>query len=112
MRRAGYSGEEGPSKRNRKSLHLPAGISIDAIRAQVEKILASRFFAQSKRLTRFLRFTVEQAIQGQGDDLKEYLLGVEVFDRDPSFDPRIDSIVRVEAGRLRSRLKTYYETEG
>jgi TolB-like protein/tetratricopeptide (TPR) repeat protein len=112
MSLAGYSGEEGRSTRNRKSLHLPAGISIDAIRAQVEKILASRLFAQSKRLTRFLRFTVEQAIQGQADDLKEYLLGVEVFDRDPSFDPRIDSIVRVEAGRLRSRLKTYYETEG
>ena len=92
--------------------HLPAGISAEAIQAELEKIFASKLFLQSKRLARFLRFTVEGSIKGQADKLKEYVLGVEVFDREPSFDPRIDSIVRVEARRLRSRIETYYEGEG
>ncbi|MBI1791693.1 MAG: hypothetical protein HYR60_29535 [Acidobacteria bacterium] len=63
-------------------------------------------------MIRFLRFTVETALDGRGAELKEYVLGVEVFDRKPSYDPRIEPIVRVEARRLRSRIKKYYETEG
>jgi TolB-like protein/tetratricopeptide (TPR) repeat protein len=63
-------------------------------------------------MSRFLRFTVERAVAGQPDQLKEYIIGVEVFDRKASYDPRVDPIVRVEARRLRSKLKTYYETEG
>ena len=90
----------------------PASPSADAIRRQLEKILTSDTFRQSRRLSRFLRYTVEHAIEGESEKFKEFLLGVEVFDKSPSFDPRIDSIVRVEACRLRSRLKTYYETEG
>ena len=86
--------------------------SVEAIRGQLEKILASACFAHSERLSRFLRFGVEQAVQGRADRLKEYAVGVEVFDRDHSYDPRTDPIVRVEAGRLRSKLREYYETEG
>ncbi|MBI3696829.1 MAG: hypothetical protein HY238_18580 [Acidobacteria bacterium] len=82
------------------------------IQAQLSKILASPVFAGSDRMSRFLRFTVERALRGEGDRLKEYLLGVEVFDRRSSYDPRIDPIVRVEARRLRSKLEKYYETEG
>ena len=78
----------------------------------LDKILASDAFAHSLRMSRFLRFTVERAVQGQAAELKEYLVGVEVFDRKESYDPRIDPIVRVEARRLRSKLKKYYETEG
>src|SRR6187401_1165436 len=63
-------------------------------------------------MARFLRFAVEQTIQGQADSLKEFVLGMEVFDRTASFDPRTDTIVRVEARRLRSKLKEYYETYG
>jgi len=59
-----------------------------------------------------LRYAVEQTIQGQSDRLKEYTFGVEVFDRDQSYDPRLDTIVRVEAARLRSKLKEYYTNEG
>lgn len=51
-------------------------------------------------MTRFLRFTVDKAIQGRRDDIKNYVIGLEVFDRKPSYDPRIDPIVRVEARRL------------
>ena len=63
-------------------------------------------------MVRFLRLTVERALAGQADELKEYLLGVEVFDRKASYDPRVDPIVRVEARRLRAKLKAYYEGDG
>lgn len=61
---------------------------------------------------RFLRLAVERTLEGKADELKEYLIGVEVFDRKPTYDPRVDPIVRVEARRLRSKLKAYYETDG
>src|ERR1017187_8275994 len=82
----------------------------EAVRAQLAKILASRAFAGAERPGRFLRFIVEQALVG--NQLKETLLGVEVFGRNPAYDPRLDGVVRVEAVKLRSRLKDYYETEG
>ena len=63
-------------------------------------------------MARFLGFTVEQSLQGKGADLKEYLIGIEVFDRKDDYDPRIDPIVRVEARRLRGKLQAYYEGEG
>ena len=84
----------------------------EEVRAQVERILASRIFSRSGRLNRFLRFAVEQALSGCADHLKEQLIGVEVFDRKPDYDPRIDPIVRVEARRLRSKLKAYYASPG
>ncbi len=84
----------------------------EAARLELDRILASQSFASSERLSRFLRFTVEQALLGHGEQLKEYCLGVSVFDRDEAYDPRTDPIVRVEAGRLRSKLSKYYESEG
>ncbi len=91
---------------------LPADLSADAVRDQLERILASGGFARSERLSRFLRFAVEKKLQGEGDRLKEYLLGIEVFDRNSSYDPRLDPIVRVEASRLRAKIREYYSTEG
>lgn len=88
------------------------GLSRPAVALQLERILASSTFVRSKRLGRFLRFTVEQCLDGRQNSLKEYLVGVEVFNKMESFDPRIDSIVRVEARRLRSKLERYYQTEG
>lgn len=87
-------------------------ISPATIRCQLAHILGSAAFRRSDRLRRFLEFTVEQTLSGHSGELKEYLLGLEVFSRKQSFDPRMDPIVRVEAGRLRLRLKEYYETEG
>jgi TolB-like protein len=84
----------------------------DAVRAQLERILASPGFANADRLSRFLRFVVERTLDGEGDQLKEYRLGTEVFDRPADYDPRLDSIVRVEARRLRSKLAEYYEGLG
>jgi len=83
-----------------------------AVRMQVDRILAHCLFARSERMGRFLRLAVEWTLDGKADELKEYLIGVEVFDRKVSYDPRVDPIVRVEARRLRSKLKAYYDTEG
>lgn len=89
-----------------------SGVSRQAVLAELDKILSSATFIRSKRLGRFLRFTVEQCLEGRQNSLKEYLVGVEVFNKMETFDPRIDSIVRVEARRLRSKLERYYQTEG
>lgn len=83
-----------------------------AVRQQLEKILAHGLFLRSERMGRFLRFAVERTLEGKAEELKEYLIGVEVFDRKDNYDPRVDPIVRVEARRLRSKLKAYYESEG
>jgi TolB-like protein/Flp pilus assembly protein TadD len=69
-------------------------------------------FSQSDRLARFLRFAIENAIAGNTDVLKEYVIGTEVYDRRPPYHPSQDSIVRTEARRLRAKLKEYYESEG
>ncbi len=86
--------------------------SSDIVRAQLGKMLASKHFARSPRLSRFIKFTVEQALAGRSDLLKEYLIGLEVFGRKENFDPSIDAIVRVQAVALRSRLADYYKNEG
>ncbi|WP_114208309.1 hypothetical protein [Acidisarcina polymorpha] len=82
------------------------------IRQQLDRMLESRVFVQSERLSRFLRFIVEHAIEGHQHLLKEYVIGSEVYDRRPPYHPSENSIVRTEARRLRSKLKDYYEGEG
>jgi TolB-like protein/Flp pilus assembly protein TadD len=94
------------------ALPVSASPSPDQIRAQVDKILASRWFSRSERLCRFLRFCVELTLDEKSDRLKEQVVGVQVFDRKGDYDPRTDPIVRVEARRLRSKLKTYYTSSG
>jgi TolB-like protein/tetratricopeptide (TPR) repeat protein len=83
-----------------------------AVRDHLSAVLASTAFAQVDRLKRFLRFVVEETVSGRSEGIKEYSIGVEVFDREASFDPRTDPIVRVQARRLRARLNRYYEDEG
>jgi len=80
--------------------------------AQLNRILASKAFRQADRLKRFLTFIVEETLAGRGERLKEFVVGVEVFGKDNSFDPRNDPIVRVQARRLRSQLAAYYREEG
>ena len=92
--------------------HPQVVVSHDAVRQELERILASETFANAGRLSRLLRYVVERTLAGEGDKLKEYVLGVEVFDRGESYDPRLDSIVRVEARRLRSKLEEYYARVG
>jgi len=82
------------------------------VRAELDRILATKGFSSAGRLSKLLRYVVEKTLAGETDQLKEYAVGVEVFERDGNYDPRLDSIVRVEAGRLRSRLDQYYSGEG
>jgi TolB-like protein len=82
------------------------------VRAELDRILAAKGFANAGRLSKLLRYVVEKSLAGETGQLKEYAVGVEVFERDSNYDPRLDSIVRVEAGRLRTRLDEYYNGEG
>jgi len=88
------------------------GLLEPAIRNELERLLASACFREAEGLRRFLRYAVEHTVAGEGDQLKEYRLGLEVFDRDSSFDPRLDPVVRMAARRLRTKLDEYYQTEG
>src|SRR5215472_3141740 len=85
---------------------------ITAVKGELDRILSSRAFSGADRATALLRYVVDKALSGESDQLKEYNLAVEVLGRKPSFDPRTDPIVRVEAGRLRARLEEYYQSEG
>src|SRR5580704_14610173 len=82
------------------------------VREQLDRILNSKTFQQVQRLKRFVTFVVLETKGGRGDQLKEFVVGVQVFDKESSFDPRNDPIVRAQARRLRTRLATYYLEEG
>ena len=83
-----------------------------APRKELERVLASACFARSEGLSRLLRFLVERKLERRDSELKESLIGVEVYGRKPDYDPKLDSTVRSEMGRLRARLSKYYTTEG
>src|SRR5580693_6565210 len=87
-------------------------IPISEIQDQLERILGSTGFRSSLRLQRFLRLAVERTLAGETDQLKEYAVGRDAFDRGADYDPRSDSIVRVEAQRLRRKLREYYRSTG
>src|SRR5438477_2755980 len=87
-------------------------IAPNVARSELYSILATDRFRRSHRSSRLFQAIVEHSLGGRAGDLKEYALGVEVFDRGTCFDPRVDPIVRVELGRLRRKLKEYYENEG
>ena len=87
-------------------------LSEQTIREQLTKLLASEIFVRSARLSRFLQFTVNRTLAGRQSEIKEYVIGVEVYNRRSSYDPASDSIVRTEARRLRGKLKQYYESDG
>lgn len=91
---------------------MSEALTAEEIRTEIDRILTSRYFSRSRSLSRFLRFVVEQTLVGLEDDLKEYTIGVRVFERGEKFDPRIDPIVRVQASKLRERLDRYYHNEG
>ncbi len=84
----------------------------DAVLTQTEHLLSDPLFSHSPQLKRFLRFAVERTLAGEGQKLKEYTIAVEALGKPESFDPRLDSIVRVEARRLRHKLHLYYASRG
>src|SRR4051812_2985534 len=80
----------------------------DAVRAQLTCILASEIFSRSDRLTAFLSYIVEQSLNGHGAALKEQVLAMDVYGKGADYDSAADPIVRVDARRLRDKLREYY----
>src|ERR1700722_12682497 len=87
-------------------------VSAEGVRDELQRILKSALFLNSQRPGQFLRFVVESTLAGRQEQIKEYLIGVEVFGRPEDYDPKQDPIVRIEAGRLRKRLGEYYSGLG
>jgi hypothetical protein len=87
-------------------------LSRDKKLEQLERILQSQVLHGSESLRAFLRFVVQKAVDAQEGQLKEYTIATEVFGRGEQYSPRTDSVVRVQASRLRSKLQEYYFTEG
>src|ERR1700722_11257955 len=100
-----------PPSSSGKSLANSAAdpVPATAVRDQLARVVNSSGFVSSTRLCRFLTHIVNRTIDGDIDSLKEFSIAMEVFDRTSKYDPNIDAIVRVEARRLRGKLKAYYE---
>src|SRR5262249_22333032 len=84
----------------------------ESTRDALDRVLATPAFAGSERLCRFLRFVVEETLAGRASQIKESHIAVQVYGKRPDYDPKIDAIVRVEAGRLRGKLDQYYKGAG
>lgn len=80
--------------------------------SQLDRVLASPNFIHSSVLAKFLKHIVQETVEGRGHELKEYTIGVAALKKDADFNPQIDSIVRIHAGRLRRALRDYYQTDG
>lgn len=93
-------------------LTLPRGVGAEEVKSQLGRILKSEGFRRSERMSRFLKHVVEEGMRGNLDTLKEYSIALSVFDKPEDFEPRADPIVRVEAGRLRAKIREYYATDG
>jgi TolB-like protein/Tfp pilus assembly protein PilF len=87
-------------------------VTAQEIGAHLDRIEASSGFARAGRLVRFLRFVVDETLAGRGKQIKEYSIAIGVFGRPSSYDPQVDSLVRVQASLLRTRLSEYYSAEG
>ncbi len=97
---------------SQRTAPMGGGLPAEALRAQMERLVASRVLGGSKRLQRFLRYVVEEHLAGRDRHIKGVTIARAAYDRDESFDPLTDPLVRVEAARLRRRLAEYYEGEG
>jgi hypothetical protein len=84
----------------------------DAVLRELKNVLASPHFSSSKRYPALLQYVVERTLEGKSDLLKERTLGVEVFDRPPTYDTNADTVVRYTAGEVRKRLSLYYHEQG
>ena len=87
-------------------------VSLEVKGAYLARVLQSETLRSSPNLRRLLEFLGSRSLEGHGQELKEYIIGVEALDRTPDFDPKVDTIVRVQVHRLREKLSRYYEEEG
>jgi hypothetical protein len=86
-------------------------LASEQVRKQVDRVIHSRTFETSEAHRHLLQYLADQALSGDGDLLKEYTIGLEAFGKPSDYDPRHDSIVRFQAGRLRHKLAEYYRSE-
>jgi hypothetical protein len=86
-------------------------VEVEDIREHVERLIRSKTFETSEVHRRLLQYLAEKSISGEADRLKEYTIGLEAFGKPSTYDPKQDSIVRLQAGRLRQKLAAYYQTE-
>jgi|CZKF01.1.fsa_nt_gi hypothetical protein len=101
--------------RTDSALREPSALSEkeqEAVREQMNRLLANPFFSHSRRFPIFLRFVVEQTLAGAAENIKERTLGVEIFGRDAEYDTSVDPIVRVTAAEIRKRVAQYYQDPG
>ncbi|HTX33630.1 MAG TPA: hypothetical protein VME43_01365 [Bryobacteraceae bacterium] len=91
---------------------VPQSDNAEEARGALQRVLASGILASSPRQARLFQHIVERSIEGDKGALKEYSIGLDVFDRDATFDPKVDSIVRSTARQLRLKLAEYYEVRG
>ena len=103
----------GPSRKSRMIMvETPESAELEAQRAELQTLLGSKEFMRAPTLANLLSYLCERFFAGEANQIKEYSVGVEVFKRGASFDQDSDSIVRVEANRLRKRLAAYYAGDG
>ncbi|MGO9134358.1 MAG: hypothetical protein ACLP8A_09975 [Methylovirgula sp.] len=95
-----------------QTLNLRTAPSDEDVRAALERIVGSEILRPSQRLISFLRFVVEGTLDGHAEHIKGYTIAIEALGRDKSFDPQTNPLVRVEAGRLRHALESYYDGPG
>ncbi len=101
-----------PSGRAENQTKEPVDSSSSPERTELLKVLQSRTFARSPRLSRILDYICRKYFAGETDELKEYTIAVELFGRSEGFQPRDDSSIRVDMNRLRKQLRKYYRAEG
>src|ERR1700678_2432079 len=106
------SGEPQPTSNGAGKNHASPSVDDAAVRAQLERIFLSTPFRRSKRYPAFLRYVVEQELNGASSELKERTIAIEVFGKDPYYDPGADPVVRISAGEVRKRLAQYYQEVG
>ena len=92
--------------------HQVMGFAADVVRDTVHHILSSPDFVATERIRSFLKYIIEETLEGRAERIKAYTIATSVFGRDKNFDPQVNSIVRIEAGRLRRTLERYYLTGG
>jgi hypothetical protein len=97
---------------SRDAWHPQTSEDRDAVLRELKQVLASPQFSSSKRYPALLQYVVENTLEGKSDLLKERTLGVEVFDRPPTYDTNTDTVVRYTAGEVRKRLQLYYHEQG
>src|SRR6516162_679406 len=86
-------------------------LDVETVRAQINRLVESKSFETSEVHRRLLQYLAEKSLTGEAERLKEYTIGIEAFSKPASYDPKHDSIVRLQVGRLRQKLAAYYQSE-